>query len=98
MVCPFRTFSVIYHSLTHVVSIIGSLAGTSYYGPVGGHGLLSHDLEMLREERKRYLPEKSGVVRGNIEAVPAPDDADNYVVIRKKAEEEKQKPEDGKDN
>ena len=28
--------------------IIGSLAATSYWGPVGGHGLVSHDLQMVR--------------------------------------------------
>ncbi|KAI6000944.1 hypothetical protein EDC04DRAFT_2871976 [Pisolithus marmoratus] len=54
--------------------IIGSLAGTSYYGPVAGHGLLSHDLYMIRAERSA----RSGVVK----------DADNYVIVRHKRKSE----------
>ncbi|KAI0695852.1 hypothetical protein C8T65DRAFT_583938 [Cerioporus squamosus] len=64
--------------------IIGSLAATSYWGPVGGHGIVSHDLNTIRAERKQRQPEKEGVVPGPIEAVPAPEDADKYVVIKKK--------------
>ncbi len=71
-------------------SIIGSLAGTSYYGPVAGHGLLTHDLELIRSERKRHQVEKSGVVGGPIEAISAGEQADNYVMIKKKDEEEKE--------
>ena len=32
-------------------------------------------------------PEKSGFIGGEIEAVPAGEDADNYVIIRKKHKE-----------
>ena len=64
-------------------SIIGSLAGTSYYGPVAGHGLLTHDLDMIRAERKKHQVEREGLVGGLIEAVPAGEDADNYIMIRK---------------
>ncbi|KAF8891335.1 hypothetical protein BD779DRAFT_1514646 [Infundibulicybe gibba] len=62
-----------YLSILVGTCIIGSLAGTSYWGPVAGHGLISHDLEL-----------KSGVVPGLIEAVPAGEAAENYVRIHKK--------------
>lgn len=40
-----------YLSILVGTCIIGSLAGTSYWGPVAGHGLLSHDLNLIRAER-----------------------------------------------
>jgi hypothetical protein len=65
--------------------IIGSLAGTSYWGPVAGHGLLSHDLEMIRDARKQVEINKQGKISsGEVEAIGAPEDADHYVIIRKK--------------
>jgi hypothetical protein len=67
--------------------IIGSLAGTSYWGPVAGHGLLSHDLEMTREARKRLQSSNQGKISGEVEAIAAPEDADHYVIIRKKRAE-----------
>ena len=36
-----------YLSILVGTCIIGSLAATSYWGPVGGHGFLSHELEMV---------------------------------------------------
>ncbi|SJL12200.1 uncharacterized protein ARMOST_15622 [Armillaria ostoyae] len=51
--------------------IIGSLAGTSYYGPVAGHGFLSHDLELTRELRRELSPESKHRIPGVIEAAPA---------------------------
>jgi hypothetical protein len=62
--------------------IIGSLAGTSYWGPVAGHGFLTHDLNMIRAERKQSRPERSGVIGGDIEAVNGGEASDAYVVIR----------------
>ncbi len=40
----------------------------------------------IRAERKQYQPEKEGRVPGDVEAIPAPDDADKYVIIKKKDE------------
>ncbi|KAF7779000.1 hypothetical protein Agabi119p4_3345 [Agaricus bisporus var. burnettii] len=77
-----------YLSILVGVCIIGSLAGCSYWGPVAGHGLLTHDLDLLREERKKYLPEQQHAVTGNIEAVPASEDAERYTVIRKRKSDE----------
>lgn len=68
-------------------SIIGSLAGTSYFGPVAGHGMLTHDLDLVRMERKKHEVERSGEIGGDIEAVPAPENADNYVSLKKKQSE-----------
>lgn len=41
-----------YLSILTGTCILGSLAGITYWGPVGGHGLLSHDLELIRETRR----------------------------------------------
>lgn len=73
-----------YLSILVGTCIIGSLAATSYWGPVGGHGFVSRDLHEIRAERKQNHPDNRGVVGGDIEAVPAPEDADSYVVIKKK--------------
>ena len=64
-------------------SILGSVAGTSYWGPVAGHGFLSHDLDLIREERKN-MPVAHGIIQGPIEAVPAGMDADHYTKIHNK--------------
>jgi hypothetical protein len=77
--------------------IIGSLAGTSYWGPVAGHGLLSHDLETIREARQYLKPEGAVPIGGDVEAVPAGANADHYVLIRKKQVSEVEDVEDGED-
>ena len=72
-------------------SIIASLAGTSYYGPVAGHGIETHDLSVLREKRKRKTHEGVGETKGDIEALPADEageNADGYVVLKKHEEPE----------
>ena len=66
------------------LSILGSLAGTSFWGPVAGHGFLTHELDELREERKKIMPMSRGSVEGPIEAVPAPEDADHFTIIHKR--------------
>jgi len=73
-----------YLSILVGTCIIGSLAGTSYWGPVAGHGLLTHDLDLLREERKRTMPIRQGVVQGPIEAVPAGPNADGFTRIHRR--------------
>lgn len=70
------------------------MAATSYWGPVGGHGLVSHDLHVIRAERKQNHPDNRGKVGGNIEAVPAPEDADQYVIVKKKPAPGEQKKQD----
>jgi hypothetical protein len=80
-----------------LLSIIGSLAGTSYWGPVAGHGLLSHDLELIRAERKQSQTERSGIVPGNVEALLTGAEGDNYVKIREKhLDEDGEKGDSGK--
>jgi len=49
--------------------IIGTLASTSYWGPVAGHGLLAHDLELIRSQRGGTRPEAEGNIAGNVEEV-----------------------------
>jgi len=81
-----------YLSILVGTCIIGTLAGISYYGPVAGHGLLSHDLQMIQNERRRQRPEVSGTIRGDIEAVSTGEAGDTYVQVRKKhTPEEEQK-------
>lgn len=83
-----------YLSILVGTCIIGSLAGTSYWGPVAGHGLLSHDLALIREERKKHMYERSGLVSGDTEAVE--DDAgEHYVKIHR--QEAKEESEEGGD-
>jgi len=77
-----------YLSLLVGSCIIGTLAGISYYGPVAGHGLLSHDLQMIKDERRRQRPETSGTISGDIEAVSTGETGDTYVQIRKKHKSE----------
>jgi len=77
-----------YLSILVGTCIIGSLAGTSYWGPVAGHGLLSHDLDLIRAERKRSQAEKKGMLVGDTEAILAGEGADNYVKIVKHHEEQ----------
>ncbi|KAJ3516643.1 hypothetical protein NLJ89_g984 [Agrocybe chaxingu] len=73
-----------YLSILVGTCIIGSLAGTSYYGPVAGHGLLSHDLELIRSEREKTMPIQRGIIEGPIEAVPAKLEDDHFVRIHKR--------------
>ncbi|KAJ4477098.1 hypothetical protein C8R41DRAFT_773146 [Lentinula lateritia] len=73
-----------YLSILVGTCIIGSLAGTSYYGPVAGHGFLSRDLQLTREMRREVKGEKEGTVSGVVEAVPADSKDGAYVVLRKR--------------
>jgi hypothetical protein len=70
-------------------SIIGSLACTAFWGPVAGRGMLSYDLDKLREERKKLLPAHSGTLPGRIEAVPAEEKADHFVRVHNKERDDK---------
>jgi hypothetical protein len=73
-----------YLSILVGTCIIGSLAGTSYFGPVAGHGFITHDLDLLREQRKKNMPATAGVIEGPIEATPAGEEAEHFVRIHKK--------------
>lgn len=61
-----------------------SLAGISYYGPVAGHGWLSHEMDELREERKKAIRPSHGMIEGPIEAVPAGEGSDHFTRIHKR--------------
>ncbi|KAJ7572920.1 hypothetical protein C8J56DRAFT_1017791 [Mycena floridula] len=74
-----------YLSILTGACILGSLAGVSYYGPVAGHGFVSHDLQEIKEERKK----NNGPVEAKVE-----DPAEGFVKIHKRdieAEKEAEK-------
>ncbi|KAJ3478713.1 hypothetical protein NLI96_g9572 [Meripilus lineatus] len=73
-----------YLSILVGTCIIGSLAATSYWGPVGGHGLVSHDLEMIRSERKQRFPANRGTISGDVEAFAGEAKDDHYVIVKHK--------------
>ncbi|KAH9043370.1 hypothetical protein EDB85DRAFT_941352 [Lactarius pseudohatsudake] len=64
--------------------IIGTVASTSYWGPVAGHGLLAHDLELIRSQRWRSNPEAEGKIAGNVEAISTGEVGDAYVMVKKR--------------
>lgn len=72
-----------YLSILIGTCIIGSLAGTSFFGPVAGHGFLTHELDELREKRRANMPQKHGLVPGDIEAIPAGENADHFTLIHR---------------
>ena len=43
---------------------------------------------MIREARHRIQSDKHGSVHGDVEAMAAPNDADHYVVIKKRSKDE----------
>ena len=97
MVCFFLVYLFIYFPFFFrtkskmFCSIIGSLAGTSYWGPVAGHGLLAHELELIRDQRKQIQSQGAGrsaiVKGGDAEVVLAEEGDDTYVKIHKKSKE-----------
>ncbi len=73
-----------YLSILVGTCIIGTIASTSYWGPVAGHGLLTHDLELIRSQRRQTQPETEGTIPGNVEAISTGKAGDAYVMIRKR--------------
>ncbi|KAK7455116.1 hypothetical protein VKT23_010986 [Stygiomarasmius scandens] len=90
-----------YLSILVGTCIIGSLAGCSYWGPVAGHGFMSHDLELVKEQRRKLMEEKrrkSGKIEsGPVIAVPAGEKDEAYVKLAKKHEEKDEKKVEKKD-
>lgn len=88
------------NKLKGVRSIIASLAGTSYYGPVAGHGIETHRLTEMRERRKKKSHEGEGMAKSDIEALSAEEaggTAEGYVVLKKHEEPEEKGEENGSD-
>ncbi|KZV88294.1 hypothetical protein EXIGLDRAFT_619554 [Exidia glandulosa HHB12029] len=78
-----------YLSILIGTCMIGTLAGNAYFGPVAGHSFATTDLERMRNERHRLRKENAGEIKGDIEALPAQEESDSFVMIRKKPEEDK---------
>ncbi|KAJ7706902.1 hypothetical protein B0H17DRAFT_1034788 [Mycena rosella] len=94
-----------YLSILVGTCILGSLAGITYWGPVGGHGLLEHELQLIRAQRKA-LTEKPEVKYGTEMTIMKGDDTFTHLrktedIERELAEKEgkegeKKKEEDSK--
>lgn len=67
-----------------LLSIIGTLASASYFGPYPGHGTAHHELDVIRNKRRLAHGDFSNEVNGLIEAIPAGEEAGAYVKIVKK--------------
>jgi len=72
-------------------SIIGSLAGVSFYGPVAGHGFVTHDLQAIRAERDAMSAEKRGSVKG---ALGAEETKEGFLKLTKQEPKEDKKKEE----
>lgn len=59
--------------------------------------MLTHDLELIRAQRKHVVPEVEGRISGDVEAVPTGEEGDNYVQIRKRAAQGSEEGEKGKE-
>lgn len=55
--------------------------------------MISHDLDLVREQRKAIIPERSGTIKGDLEALDAGEKSDHYVLLHKKEQEQEQKQE-----
>jgi hypothetical protein len=66
-----------------LLSIIGTLAGTSALGPVAGHSETTHTLERIRADRALHHAETEGEIGGEIEAVSTGEFGDSYVKVQK---------------
>jgi len=88
-----------YLSILVGTCIIGTLAGTSYLGPVAGHSQTTHNLELLRAARAKAHSENQGFTSGEIEALSTGDLGDSYVKIQKKTgkDDEEEGDEEGGD-
>jgi len=73
-----------YLSVLVATCIIVVLASTSYWEPVAGHGLLAHDLELIRSQKWRTHPEAEGEIAGKVGAISTGEAGDVYVMIRKR--------------
>ncbi|KIY70303.1 hypothetical protein CYLTODRAFT_451867 [Cylindrobasidium torrendii FP15055 ss-10] len=79
-----------YLSILVGTCILGSLFGTSYYGPVAGHGFLTHELNEIRQERRDLIKEQELPANENVKAVRQKAGEPGFVVLSRKQTEEKQ--------
>ncbi|KAJ7066476.1 hypothetical protein C8F01DRAFT_1218516 [Mycena amicta] len=72
-----------YLSIIAGTCILGSLAGITYWGPVGGHGLLSHELHVLREARRALYESNPEASYGTEMMVMKGDQEGRFVRLRR---------------
>ncbi|KAJ7029363.1 hypothetical protein C8F04DRAFT_1116709 [Mycena alexandri] len=70
-----------YLSILTGTCILGSLAGITYWGPVGGHGLLDHELHMIRDQRKALMEQPA--TRYGTEMTIVEGAGDSFTHVRK---------------
>jgi len=85
-----------YLSILTGTCILGSLAGITYWGPVGGHGLMDHELRTIRDVRKTMYAEHPETQYGNTMTVLKGDDTFTHLrktedIEREQAEKEGKK-------
>ncbi|KAJ6622891.1 hypothetical protein B0H10DRAFT_2011909 [Mycena sp. CBHHK59/15] len=89
-----------YLSILTGTCILGSLAGITYWGPVGGHGLLTHELDLIRDQREALYATKPEVKYGTEMTVLKGDDTFTHLRktegIEREIEEKEHTKKDGK--
>lgn len=61
--------------------ILGTIALTSFLGPSAGHGWTTHDIQLLRNERRKLQGESSGIANGHVGTEP--DQGEHFVLVHK---------------
>ncbi|KZS89959.1 hypothetical protein SISNIDRAFT_458280 [Sistotremastrum niveocremeum HHB9708] len=75
-----------YLSILIGTCMIGTVAGASFLGPVGGHSPVHHNLEVIRAERRKLHAENQGETYGDVESVSTGEEGDAYVRVQKRKE------------
>nr|GAT51719.1 predicted protein [Mycena chlorophos] len=76
--------------------ILGTLAGITYWGPVGGHGLLSHELYLVREARRALYEAHPETNFGTELVLVKGDDEGRFFRLRKREDVEREELEKSK--
>ncbi|CAK5265324.1 unnamed protein product [Mycena citricolor] len=79
-----------YLSILVGTCILGSLAGITYWGPVGGHGLLDHELHDIRKERATLQKQPEVLYGKEMTILPG---EDTFTRLRKTEDIEKEQAE-----
>ncbi|KAJ6577493.1 hypothetical protein B0H19DRAFT_1120134 [Mycena capillaripes] len=80
-----------YLSILTGTCILGSLAGITYWGPVGGHGLLDHELRTIRDARASLYAKEPEKMYGHEVTILEGDDT--FTKLRKTEDIEREQAE-----